>query len=59
MTFKLACGDVMPGCTARFESPTEDRLLAQVADHAARDHGIATFTPEIRQAVLDRVVVAG
>ncbi len=57
MTFKLTCGDVMPGCTARFECTTEDLLLAQVAEHAAHEHQIATITPEIRRAVLDRVVV--
>ena len=31
MTFKLACGDVMPGCTAHFESTDRDDLMSQVA----------------------------
>ena len=26
MTFRLACGDVMPGCSARFESTDRDLL---------------------------------
>lgn len=51
MTFKLACGDVMPGCTARFESTDRDQLMGQVAAHAAADHGIATITPDIAAAV--------
>ncbi len=59
MTFKLACGDVMPGCTARFESDDQDQLLAQVARHAREEHQIEVITPEIRQTVLDRVVVVG
>lgn len=58
MTFRLACGDVMPGCTARFENEDQDALLGEVAAHARRDHGLTTVSPEVRQAVLDRVVVS-
>jgi predicted small metal-binding protein len=49
--FKLACGDVMPGCPARFENADRGQLLAQVAGHAAQEHGILDLTPEVRQAV--------
>ena len=43
MTFKLACGDVMPGCSARFENTDKNQMLSEVAAHAAaarhhRDH---------------------
>lgn len=55
MTFKLACGDVMPGCATRFESPDKAELLRQVSTHAAADHGITTITPEVRQAIESRV----
>jgi predicted small metal-binding protein len=58
MTFRLACGDVMPGCTARFESSDQDQLLAQVADHAAAEHGITEIAPEIAEAVGGKIVVA-
>jgi predicted small metal-binding protein len=58
MTFKLACGDVMPGCAARFESDSREDLMQQVAAHAARDHGITEITPEIADAVGSRVVTA-
>jgi predicted small metal-binding protein len=58
MTFKLACGDVMPGCTARFETNDRDQLLSQVASHAARDHGITDITPEVLQAVQSQIVAA-
>jgi predicted small metal-binding protein len=49
--FTLACGDVMPGCPARFESPDRERLLTQVGVHAAQAHGILDLTPEVRSAV--------
>ena len=58
MTFKLACGDVMPGCSARFETNDRDQLLGQVATHAAEAHGITDITPEILQAVESKIVVA-
>ena len=58
MTFKLACGDVMPGCTARFESGSRDELMHQVATHAAHDHGITDITPEIAEMVSSRILVA-
>ena len=49
--FKLACGDVMPGCPARFESTDRDQIMVQVASHAAGAHGITEVTPDIRRAV--------
>jgi predicted small metal-binding protein len=58
MTFKLACGDVMPGCTARFESTDRDQLMAQIGAHAGEAHGITTFTPEVLQAVESKILVA-
>lgn len=58
MTFKLACGDVMPGCSARFESDDRDRLLVQMASHAASEHGITEITPEVQRVVESRIVAA-
>ena len=57
MRFKLACGDVLPGCSARFDDETHDGLLVQVAEHAAAEHGISEITPEVRSAVESRIVV--
>ena len=54
--FKLACGDVMPGCAARFENPDRGALMAAVAAHAAADHGITDLTPEVVAAVDGKVV---
>ncbi|MFP5368165.1 MAG: DUF1059 domain-containing protein, partial [Actinomycetes bacterium] len=31
----FACGDVVPGCDARWVCSTEDEILQQVHEHAA------------------------
>lgn len=48
---QLKCGDVVPGCDAKFESDTEDGLLQQVGEHAAADHGMT----EIDDATLNEI----
>lgn len=58
MTFKLACGDVMPGCTSRFENESKDGLMNEVATHAAADHGVTEVTPEIASAIDSKIVTA-
>lgn len=57
MTFKLACGDVMPGCAAHFETPDRGLLLSQVGAHAAEAHGITEITPEVLRAVEEKIAV--
>lgn len=56
MTFRLACGDVMPGCTARFESTDRGELMDQVAAHAAGAHGLTEITPQIAATIEAHVV---
>ena len=56
--FKLACGDVMPGCAARFEANDHEVLLAQVAGHAGEVHGITDITPGIMQSIESKIVIA-
>ena len=51
MSYSLACGDVMPGCSATFEADSEDELLALVAPHASDAHGIPEVTPEVLESV--------
>lgn len=51
MAYSIDCGDVMPGCAARFEAPTEEALLGEVAGHAAAEHGVTEITPEVLGAV--------
>lgn len=48
MAFQIACGDVMPGCSATFRDETEDGLLEQVVQHVTEEHGITDVTPEMR-----------
>jgi predicted small metal-binding protein len=59
MTFKLACGDVMPGCAARFENHDRGSMLAQVAAHAAAAHGITEITPDVLRAVESKIAIVG
>ena len=47
---QFACGDVVPGCTRSFRG-TEDEILSAVADHAQRDHGMAS----VPSSVVDQV----
>lgn len=54
----FACGDVIPGCGARFTATDEGGISAQVAGHAAADHGVTDITPELVQAVRAHIVSA-
>ncbi len=40
MSWTLACGDVMPGCSAVLSGDTKEAVLSAVGDHAAADHGV-------------------
>lgn len=55
----FACGDVVPGCEARWVCSTEDEILFIVAAHAAAAHGVPEMTPELDQAVRSAVVAVG
>jgi predicted small metal-binding protein len=52
---EFACGDVVPGCKAKFKASSEEEVLEQVADHAKRDHGIAQASLELVKAVRDHI----
>jgi len=58
MKFKLSCGDAMPGCSARFEDESRDRILEQVSVHAREAHGVADVTPEMLEAIGANIVPA-
>lgn len=47
----FACGDVVPGCTARWEEPTDEAVLSRVAEHAASVHGLVEVPAELVAAV--------
>jgi predicted small metal-binding protein len=58
MKFKLSCGDAMPGCSARFEDESRDRILEQVSVHAREAHGVTEVTPEMLEAIGANIVPA-
>jgi len=51
MTKRIACADIVPGCTFTADAPTEEALIEQVVAHAARDHGVSQMTPELAAKV--------
>jgi predicted small metal-binding protein len=58
MKYRLVCGDAMPGCTARFEEDSRERILEKVAVHAREDHGVNDVTPEMLEAIGANIVSA-
>ena len=58
MKFKLSCGDAVPGCSARFEDESRDRILEQVTVHAREAHGVTDVTPEMLTAIGANIVPA-
>lgn len=58
MKFTLACGDVLPGCSSRFESGSKDELFGEVAAHAAAEHEITEITPDLRRLVETRMAAS-
>jgi predicted small metal-binding protein len=51
MSKHIACNDVVNGCAFRASAATEDELLKQVTEHAAKDHGVREVTPELAAKV--------
>ena len=58
MKFTLFCGDAVPGCTARFEDESRERILEQVVAHARDDHGVQEVTPEMLAAIGANIATA-
>jgi predicted small metal-binding protein len=54
----FACGDVVPGCDARWVCATEDELLHHVAVHAAQVHGLIEVPPALVDQVRSRIQLA-
>lgn len=48
---QFSCGDVVPTCTRTFLAPTDEEILAAVAQHARDDHGLV----EVPQHLVDQV----
>jgi predicted small metal-binding protein len=54
---RFACGDVVPGCDATFVCSDDDEVLAEVARHAAREHGLTDVPAELVEQVRSRIVL--
>jgi predicted small metal-binding protein len=52
----FACGDVVPGCEARWVCSTDDEILINVAAHAASAHGMDALPAHVVQAVHTAIV---
>lgn len=50
-TKHIACAEIVPDCSFTASAATEEELLKQIADHAARDHGVTEITPELAAKV--------
>jgi predicted small metal-binding protein len=51
MAKTLKCDDVVPGCPAVVEGKDTAEVMSKAADHATKQHGITTITPELAQKV--------
>jgi len=47
----LRCGDLMPGCQAVMEGKDVAEVMAKGAEHAKREHGMATIPPDLAKKV--------
>jgi predicted small metal-binding protein len=52
----FACGDVVPGCEARWVCNTEDEILVEVAAHAASAHGLTELPADVVRLVHGSIV---
>lgn len=51
MEKRIACNDVVPGCTFEATADSEEELLKTIAAHALHDHAVAELTPELAAKV--------
>ena len=54
---QFCCGDVVPGCTSRFQGSNDEDILRAVEIHARKDHGMssipATILAQVRSKIQD------
>jgi predicted small metal-binding protein len=55
---QFACGDVVPGCEARWVCSDDEELLAMVAAHARDDHSLVEIPAELVEQVKSRITIA-
>ncbi len=47
----LHCGALMPGCKAVIEGKGVTEVMAKGAEHAKKEHGMATIPPDLAKKV--------
>jgi predicted small metal-binding protein len=52
---EFSCGDVVPGCVAKFRGQSDEDILQQVASHARHDHGMHEVPSAVVSAVLSHI----
>jgi predicted small metal-binding protein len=52
---EFRCGEIVPGCAARFEGDSEDEILRQVAAHARDEHALDSVPPEVVDDIRSRI----
>ena len=55
----FACGDVVPGCDARWVCDSDDEVLSHVAAHAASVHGLYDLPDSVAAQVRSSIVPVG
>ena len=53
---EFACGELVPGCDAKFHSESEDQLFEQITSHARDEHGMDEVPPEVVDQIRERIV---
>lgn len=53
---QFSCGDVVPGCQAKWVRSSEDEILQEVAQHAQVDHGLTEVPDELVEQVRERIL---
>jgi predicted small metal-binding protein len=52
---EFSCGDVVPGCAAKFHGASNEEILAAVGAHAKRDHGLADVSADLVRQVIEHI----
>ena len=55
MEKRIACNDVVPGCTFTATAASEEELLKKVVEHASLVHGVTAVTPELAAQVTSAI----
>ena len=59
MELEFRCRDVGVVCSAKLTASSEEELLAKIADHADRRHGVASLTDTLVNYAKSTVRVTG